>query len=88
MSDLSEQYLCAQWPGGNEYRLWADLTGDTVCGRRGFGITADEKAELRLAHEVAGGWIAWSDEAGDIGFLSDAEWLEHLTSESQRVTPR
>jgi len=78
MSDLSEEYFCAQWPVGNEYRLWADLTGEMVCGRRGFGITDEEKAELRLVHEIAGGWIAWSEKAGVIAFLSDSEWLEHL----------
>jgi hypothetical protein len=44
MSALSEEYFCAQWPDGNEYRLWADLTGEKVCGRRGFGITAEERA--------------------------------------------
>jgi hypothetical protein len=87
MSALSEEYYCAQWLIGNEYRLWADLTGEKVCGERGFGITDDEKAELRLVHEMAGGWIVWSDEAGDIVFLSDTEWQEHLKSESQRRIP-
>jgi hypothetical protein len=85
MSDLSEEYFCSQWPIGNEYELWADLTGETACGRRGFGITDGE--ELRLVHELAGGWIAWSDEHKDLMFLPDAQWLEHLKSESQRPIP-
>ncbi len=82
MSDLSEDYFCAGWMSDCEYALWADLTGREVAGVQGWNITDEEKAELRLAHEVAGGWIVWSDEAGGRKFLSDEEWLRHMAARS------
>jgi hypothetical protein len=78
MSDLSEEYLCAQWPVGNEYKLWGDLAGESVCGEKPYGISPEEKEELHIAHELAGGWLRWSEEAGEIVFLTTEEWLAHL----------
>lgn len=80
MRGLSEEYLCAQWPVGNEYKLWADLTGKPVHGETAYGISPDEKEELSLVHELADGWLMWSEEAKDIIFVSTPEWLAHLSS--------
>ena len=80
MSDLSEEHFCAGWLTGCEYSLWASLTGHEIAGMTGWKITEDEKAELRLAQEVAGGWVIWSKDAGGQSFLSNKEWLEHLAS--------
>jgi len=80
MSDLSEDYFCAGWLIGCEYALWADLTGTEVCGERGWGLSEEEKEELRVAHELARGWIIWSDEVRGQVYLPTAEWLAHLAS--------
>jgi len=80
MGDLSEEYFCAGWLTGCEYALWGDLIGRDVAGVQRWSITDEEKTELRLAHEMAGGWIVWSDEAGDRKFLSDEDWLRHLVA--------
>jgi hypothetical protein len=78
MSDLSEDYFCAGWLGGCEYALWADLTGAQVRGQKGWAISAEEKEELRVAHELAGGWIVWSDQVQGRAYLTTGEWLAHL----------
>jgi hypothetical protein len=80
MSDLSEDYFCAGWMSDCEYALWADLTNQEIAGVKPWKITEEEKEELRLAHEVAGGWVIWSDEAGGTMFLSDEDWLKHLAA--------
>jgi hypothetical protein len=59
MSDLSEEYYCARWLVGNEYKLWADLTGKPVQDETPYGISFEEKDELRLVQELAGGWLMW-----------------------------
>ena len=86
MGDLSEEYFCAGWLTDCEYALWGDLTGRAVAGVPRWNITDEEKAELRLAHEVAGGWIVWSDEVGGRKFLSDVDWLRHLAARSAEST--
>jgi hypothetical protein len=86
MGDLSEEYFCAGWLTDCEYALWADLTGQDVAGVQCWNISDEEKKELRLAHEMAGGWIVWSDEDGGRKFLSDEDWLRHLTNRSAEST--
>jgi hypothetical protein len=80
MTDLSEEYYCAQWLTGLEYNLWADLTGQAVRGKSGLGISPEEKEELALAHEIAGGWLRWSEETSGVVYLSTPQWLAHLAS--------
>jgi len=82
MSDLSEDHLCAGWLTGCEFALWADLTGQEAAGKRAWGISEEEKAELRRLHEAAGGWIMWSEDAGGKVFLSTEQWLAHLACAS------
>lgn len=78
MCDASEDHWCAQWFIGCEYALWADLTGNIVNGKKPWGISEEDKEELRLLHELAGGWIIWSNELRDNAFLTTGEWLAHL----------
>jgi hypothetical protein len=78
MTGISEDCWCAGWFVDCEYALWANLTGKDVLGVRAWRISAYEVEELRLAHEVAGGWIVWSEERRNLIFLSTGEWLEHL----------
>jgi len=78
MSDLSEDYFCAGWLIGCEYALWADLTGSKVHGEAAWGISVEEKEELRVAHELAGGWIMWPQDTPDRTYLTTEEWLSHL----------
>ncbi len=83
MSGLSEDYFCAGWLGDCEYALWADLTGyEEIAGVKAWGITQEEKDELRLAHEVAGGWIVWGE--GGETYLSNKDWQEHLKQKTPR----
>ncbi len=84
MSDISEDHFCAGWLIGCEYALWADLTGQEVAGERAWGISEEQKEELRFLHEAAGGWVMWSESSGEKVFLSTEEWLNHLAS----CTPR
>jgi hypothetical protein len=86
MGDLSEDYFCAGWLTGCEYALWADLTGAEVKGQKGWGISVEEKEELRVAHELAGGWIVWSNEVQDRAYLPTDEWLAHLACTSDSLT--
>ena len=80
MSDLSEEYRCAGWLIDCEYALWAELTGEQLLNERGWGISEEEKEELRLLQELAGGWVIWSDESGGRMFLPIEEWRAHLAS--------
>jgi len=82
MSGISEDCWCAGWLTDCEYALWANLTGKDVSDVKAWRISEHEVEELRLAHEVAGGWIVWSDERRDLLFLSTEEWLEHLAARS------
>lgn len=75
MSALSEEYFCAGWLTDCEYALWADLMGVPVGSEQGWGITEEDKEDLRLAHDIAGGWVIWSETTGGRVFLSDKEWL-------------
>jgi hypothetical protein len=84
MSDLSEDYFCAGWLDGCEYALWADLTGSVSEDEKGWGISEADKEELRVAQQLAGGWIVWSEEKGETEFLPLKDWLEHLV---RRVPP-
>jgi hypothetical protein len=78
MSYLSEEMWCAGWMTGCEYALWADLTGQEVAGKRAWGIAEEDKEDLRFLHEAAGGWVMWSEDAGEKVFLSTEAWLAHL----------
>jgi len=80
MSDLSEEHWCAGWMSNCEYALWSDMTGREVRGRMGWGLSKEEVEELRVAHELAEGWIMWSDELGETVYLPTEEWLAHLAS--------
>jgi hypothetical protein len=78
MTGISEDCWCAGWLVDCEYALWANLTGKDVVGVKAWRISVHEVEELRLAHEVAGGWIVWSDERRGLIFLTTEKWLEHL----------
>jgi hypothetical protein len=80
MRDLSEDHCCAQWPVGCEYALWADLTGSVVNRRKGWGISEEDKEELRILHELAGGWVISTDDAPYYRFLTTDQWLAHLAA--------
>jgi hypothetical protein len=43
-------------------------------------ISDEEKEELRLLQQLAGGWVIWSDERGGRMFLPIEEWRAHLAS--------
>jgi len=80
MSDLSEDHWCTGWLSHCEYALWGDLTGEEVPGHKGWGLSEEEIEELRVAHELAEGWIMWSNEQGEKVYLPTKEWLAHLAS--------
>lgn len=83
MSELSEEYVCAEWECDTEFKLWKMLQGGPRAW--GFGdVTQDEIDELRALSERAGGWCTWrwgEDRAdgradGRVVFVPLAEWLE------------
>ena len=80
MSELSEEHWCAGWLQDCEYALWADLTGDEVNGIKAWGVSPESREELRLLHELADGWIIWSDTTKGQAFLPTTEWQAHLAS--------
>lgn len=84
MTDISEDYWCAGWLADCEYALWANVTGEDVAGVKAWRISESEVEELRLAHEVANGWIVWSDERRGPIFLANEEWLEYLAARNAR----
>jgi len=87
MSGISEDCWCAGWLVDCEYALWANLTGKDVAGVRAWNIPEHDVEELRLAHNVANGWIVWSEEKRDLIFLSTEERLQQLAARSDSVFP-
>jgi hypothetical protein len=80
MSDLSEEYWCAGWLIDCEYALWAELTGERLLNERGWGISDEEKEELRLLQETR--WrldYLVGRERWPV-FLPMEEWRAHLAS--------
>lgn len=60
MSDISEEYECAGWLIGLEFKLWEMLRG----GARELAmgdVTDEEVDNLRRLSERAGGWVFWRD---------------------------
>lgn len=83
MSGISEEYTCAGWHTDCEYALWATLTGKEVAGVKGWILADEDVAELRLAHEIAGGWLRLSDEQGGPTLLTTSEWIAHLAAKTR-----
>jgi hypothetical protein len=72
MSELSELAFCAGWMDGLEFALWEALQGR----RRDYGrlaFTEDQRDELRMLFERAGGWIVFDDRTEE-SFLPLKQW--------------
>jgi hypothetical protein len=83
MSEISEDTYCAGWYAGCEYSIWSGFTGEILPDVRAWQIEEETKQELQLLHELAHGWVSWSDAERKLIFLTDEAWRYHLESKVQ-----
>ncbi len=72
MRDLSEDYFCASWLIGLEFRLWDAINGAET------ELHESDLASLKYHRELAGGWWIWSDDHGGEIFVTTKQWEEIL----------
>lgn len=72
ITGISEEFWCAGWMDGIEYRLWQVKPGTGY----GQGVISERQSELlRLLSEECDGWWRWD---GGPRFVRSAEWLKAM----------
>ena len=69
MCDLSEEYYAAGWLVG-----WGPMLWDHVHDDSGRGLLPEERTDLRMLSQMAGGWWDWPDDANEPMFFPLDDW--------------
>ena len=80
MEEYSEEFACASWLMGLEFRLWSYGEMVSTDPKEQFSIKLGK--ELRTLSEIAGGWWAWDDEISPNDnpvFMPLEKWQELLS---------
>lgn len=72
MAEESETNWCCSWGPQHEFVLWASVVGDEPESGKGW---VEDPGRLKELASLAGGWLAWSEEADDVEFVPMGQWL-------------